>query len=89
MPTYLYKCKKCSYEFELRQPFGAPKPDRCMRDGCDGEVAKVFVPPAIIFKGPGFHVTDYGRGGGNGKSRPRPKDAESEKASASVGEDKE
>lgn len=88
MPTYLYKCKKCSYEFELRQPFGAPKPDRCVRDGCDGEVVKVFVPPGIIFKGPGFHVTDYGRGG-NGKHRTRPKDTDSEKSSASASEEKD
>jgi len=87
MPTYLYKCKKCSYQFELRQPFGAAKPEACPRDGCGGEVVKVLTPPAIVFKGPGFHVTDYGRGGGNGKSRPRSKDTETEKASTGASED--
>ena len=67
VPIYVYRCKKCGHEFELKQPFGAPPPEKCPSDGCDGEVVKVFTPPAIIFKGPGFHVTDYGRGSGNGK----------------------
>jgi predicted nucleic acid-binding Zn ribbon protein len=31
--------------------------DRCER--CGGPVRRVFSAPALIFKGPGFHVTDY------------------------------
>lgn len=68
MPVYVYKCKKCGHRFELKQPFGAKPPKRCPSDGCGGKVVRVFTPPAIIFKGPGFHVTDYGRGG-DGKAR--------------------
>lgn len=34
-------------------------PKRCPRKGCRGHVHKVFSPPAIIFKGSGFHVNDY------------------------------
>ncbi len=82
VPIYVYRCKKCGYQFELKQPFGSPPPDKCPSDGCDGEVVKVFTPPAIIFKGPGFHVTDYGRGSGNGKKR------ESSKSESETGGEK-
>ncbi len=73
MPIYVYKCKTCGHQFELRQPYGAPPPEKCPRDGCPGPVVKVFTPPAIIFKGPGFHVTDYGRG-----STPKKRDGDGE-----------
>ncbi len=85
MPIYVYKCRKCGQEFELKQKFGANPPEYCPADGCDGKVVRVFTPPAIIFKGPGFHVTDYGRGsGGNGK---RPRET-ADKISASSSSDK-
>jgi predicted nucleic acid-binding Zn ribbon protein len=86
----------------LRQPFRAPKPEQCPAEGCDGEVTKVITPPAIVFKGPGFHVNDYGRSGGNGKKReeaekaekaekadvaPKPSKPAAETAKAAVGED--
>ncbi len=77
MPIYVYRCKKCGHQFELKQPFGAKPPRKCPSNGCTGKVVRVFTPPAIIFKGPGFHVTDYGRGSGNGK---RPKESTSEKS---------
>jgi putative FmdB family regulatory protein len=70
MPIYLYRCEKCGCRFELKQPFGGQPPKKCPSDGCSGKVVRVFTPPTIIFKGPGFHVTDYGRGsGGNGKRK--------------------
>lgn len=77
MPIYEYRCQKCGHRFELKQPFGSKPPKRCPADGCAGKVSRVFTPPAIIFRGPGFHVTDYGRGNGKGK-----KDAESRASEA-------
>jgi predicted nucleic acid-binding Zn ribbon protein len=38
----------------------------CME--CGGEVKKVFHPTPIIFKGSGWHVTDYGRNGAKSSS---------------------
>jgi putative FmdB family regulatory protein len=75
MPIYAYRCKKCGHEFELKQSFGAAAPEGCPEEGCDGQPAKVFTPPAIVFRGSGFHVNDYGRGSkGNGnKSAPAAK----------------
>ncbi len=41
--------------------------------------------PAIIFRGPGFHITDYGRGNGNGKKGSDSKTGEpAEKVSSSA-----
>ena len=61
MPVYRYECGVCGRQFELRRHFGDPHPTTCP-DGHTG-VHRVFVPPAIIFKGSGFYVTDHGRNG--------------------------
>jgi putative FmdB family regulatory protein len=76
MPTYEYQCEKCGSTFEIRHPFDADPPETCRADGCDGTLRRVFSPPTIIFKGSGWHVTDYGRGNGNGKPSPPPDEAE-------------
>ena len=62
MPIYEYKCQKCGYCFEVRQDFDDDPLTECTNDHCHGPVRRVFSPPAIIFKGSGFYVTDYGRG---------------------------
>ena len=60
MPLYEFKCRSCDHAFESRIGVAAPFP-KC--EACDGEVKKVFHPTPIIFKGNGWHVTDYGRNG--------------------------
>jgi len=64
MPTYVYKCAKCGHTIEVRHGFDEKGPKTCSRKGCRGKLQRVFTPPAIIFKGKGFYVTDYGRGNG-------------------------
>jgi putative FmdB family regulatory protein len=56
VPTYEYRCEKCSESFEIFQSFS----DRPLRKhaGCGGPVEKVFHPRGITFKGSGFYVTD-------------------------------
>jgi putative FmdB family regulatory protein len=76
MPIYEYECQKCGQVFEVRQSFRDEPVTACTADNCKGKVKKLFSPPAIIFKGSGFHVNDYGRGNGNGKkSAPKEKDS--------------
>ncbi len=77
MPIYEYQCRKCGYRFEVRQSFDDDRLTECQNDGCRGPVHQVFSPPAIIFKGSGFHVTDYGRGSDRPKSE-QPKSATTE-----------
>ena len=58
MPTYQYACTDCGHAFEQFQSFSD---DALTTDPETGEpVERVFRPPAIHFKGKGFHNTDYG-----------------------------
>lgn len=58
MPTYEYECTKCGHEFELDQRITDPPRKRC--PVCRGKVIRlVSGGGGIIFKGTGFHVTDY------------------------------
>jgi putative FmdB family regulatory protein len=59
MPLYDFECNTCGHRFEVRMSVGEEPPKRCPKKGCRGHVHKVFSPPAIIFKGSGFHVNDY------------------------------
>jgi putative FmdB family regulatory protein len=61
MPLYEYNCHRCGKSFELRQKFAeAPL---TVHEGCGGEVERVIFASALQFKGTGWYVTDYGRGG--------------------------
>jgi putative FmdB family regulatory protein len=65
MPLYEYRCHGCGKTFELRQKFSeAPL---TVHEGCGGDVERIIFASALQFKGSGFYVNDYGRGG---KSRP-------------------
>lgn len=57
MPTFDYQCQKCGHVFEVRQSFSDAPVTKC--ESCSGKVKKLFSPPAIIFKGSGFHCNDY------------------------------
>ena len=67
MPTYEYQCLECGHRFEAYHP-ATELLDTCER--CSGEVQRVFHPVPIIFKGSGFHCTDYARKSGDG-SKPK------------------
>ena len=61
MPLYDYRCHKCGETFEVRQSFSdAPLETH---EGCGGTVERLISLPALQFKGTGWYVTDYGRGG--------------------------
>jgi len=57
MATYLYKCKVCGEEFEKKLHFNDEKGDITCSNG-HHEVQRVYTPPHIIFKGPGFYIND-------------------------------
>ena len=58
MPIYQYKCEKCDKEFELKKSFDDDS-NHVTCPKCGKSAKRVFIPPAIIFKGSGFYVTDY------------------------------
>ena len=65
MPLYEYECTKCGHRFEVIQKFSDPLAKKCPK--CKGLVRKLLSAPAIQFKGSGWYVTDYPKGGGGGK----------------------
>lgn len=56
MPIYEYECVKCRTRFELKRRFSDNGNIFCPQ--CGGEARRIFSPVPIIFKGPGFYVTD-------------------------------
>jgi len=80
MPLYDYRCEKCGEVFEVRQSFSDAT--LTVHEGCGGSVKRLISVPAIQFKGTGWYVTDYGRGGklpsANGKSETKADGAKSD-----------
>jgi putative FmdB family regulatory protein len=69
MPLYEYACASCGVHTEVMQRVGAPPLASCPH--CGGPVHKVLAPPALQFKGTGWYITDYARGGNGGKAESR------------------
>lgn len=58
MPTYDYQCQKCGHRFELFQKMSDAPATVCPK--CGGSVRRLIgTGAAVIFKGSGFHATDY------------------------------
>lgn len=57
MPTYDYRCPACEDVFEIVRPVGSTDEVRCA--SCDVPAKRVFTPVGVVFKGSGFHNTDY------------------------------
>jgi putative FmdB family regulatory protein len=57
MPLYDYQCRACSKVTEVRHGFREAYDGTCPDCGSD-QLARVFNPAGIVFKGSGFYVTD-------------------------------
>lgn len=66
MPAYDYRCPSCDHVFEVVRPITAHDDVACPT--CGALAKRLFSPVGVVFKGSGFHNTDY---------RPRPKNEES------------
>ena len=70
MPLYEYRCHQCGKTFEVIEKFSDSP--LTVHEGCGGAVERLLSAPALQFKGSGWYVTDYGKGGklpsSNGKS---------------------
>jgi len=56
MPTYEYECTNCKLKFELKQSFNDKTTAIC--PVCHGVAHRLFFSVPILFKGPGFYITD-------------------------------
>jgi putative FmdB family regulatory protein len=69
MPIYEYRCTNCNHVFEVFHEVGG-HPGSCPNCGATGTAHRVFTSVGLIFKGSGFHTTDYPkRTAGNGESK--------------------
>lgn len=91
MPLYDYHCDKCNETFEVLQKF-SDEPLK-VHEGCGGKVERLLSPPALQFKGSGWYITDYAKGGkppstsstnGNSESKSESKKSESKSESKSA-----
>ena len=58
MPTYEYRCKKCSHRFEVFHSIKDAPKKICPK--CKGRVERLIGAGAgLLFKGSGFYITDY------------------------------
>jgi len=73
MLTYEYRCTQCEHVFDCVQGVGDPAP-ACPK--CGSPTRKVFSAVGLIFKGKGFHTTDYRKPApSDGETGAAPKDA--------------
>jgi putative FmdB family regulatory protein len=92
MPLYDYRCQKCGQTYEVRQRIS--EEPLTIHDGCGGQVERLISAPALQFKGTGWYVTDYARGGtssadkGADKSEAKPNAAKTETKGTSKTESK-
>jgi putative FmdB family regulatory protein len=90
MPLYEYRCTNCHHVFEkFHEVGGTPGP--C--PNCGGTPQRIFTSVGLIFKGSGFHTTDYRKRGAangespapaSGKESPKESSAKSEKGAGAV-----
>jgi len=83
MPLYEYHCDSCGKTIEVIQKF-SDEPLTVHKD-CGGKLEKLISRSAIQFKGSGWYVTEYGKGGVIPKN---PESKNSEAKSDSGGESK-
>jgi len=60
MLTYDYKCKSCRKEFTKKFHFNDNKTSVSCPFCHSRRTRQLFSVPEIIFKGPGFYITDQG-----------------------------
>jgi len=71
MPVYDYKCRKCDKVFEVEHKIGDMPMKFC--PGCGGELKRVYNPVGVVFKGSGFHSTDYKKSAAKDKAKEKDK----------------
>ena len=80
MPIYEYKCEGCGETFEVIQKF-ADEPVT-VHEKCGGHVHRLMSAPAFQFKGTGWYVTDYAKGGTTKPSKSEKSDSSDSTATA-------
>lgn len=84
MPLYEYRCTVCNHLFEVHHEVGgAPGPCPV----CGGTPRRIFTSVGLIFKGSGFHTTDYRKPSASEESRTKDAPARAREGEAAGGTD--
>lgn len=67
MPLYEYQCDNCHEVFEVIEKF-SDEPLKVHAKCGGGPVHRLLSAPALQFKGSGWYVTDYAKGGSSASS---------------------
>lgn len=67
MPLYAYECEACHTEFERQQSFD-DDPIRICPECGEPSARRLITSVGVIFKGPGFYITDSRKALSDGKS---------------------
>jgi putative FmdB family regulatory protein len=86
LPIYEYKCEGCGDVFEVIQKF-ADEP-LTVHEKCGGHVHRLMSAPSFQFKGSGWYVTDYAKGGGSGPGKGESGKSESSETASGKSESK-
>lgn len=62
MPTYDYGCAHCGHVFEVFEGLSAGGVRPCPQCGKNKARRRLAAGAGVVFKGAGFHATDYKRG---------------------------
>lgn len=87
MPLYEYKCDSCGKHFEVLQKF-SDEPLKIHPECGSGPVERLISTSALQFKGSGWYVNDYAKGGSSngapsGESKSKSEDGKAESSSGS------
>jgi putative FmdB family regulatory protein len=75
MPIYEYRCLDCGKAFESLQKFSDEPFTVCgqssvaCESGGQGKVERLLSSPAFQFKGSGWYITDYAKGGSGSSAK--------------------
>jgi putative FmdB family regulatory protein len=86
VPRYDYECQTCHHVFEVKQSFSSEPVATCPE--CENGAQRIIRAVPIVFKGSGFYVNDYGKGGGVTASDPKASENGSKSDSESKAETK-
>src|SRR4051812_29032671 len=81
MPLYEYECENCGDLFEVIQKF-SDEP-LTQHEKCGGKVHRLLSAPALQFKGSGWYVNDYAKGGNSSKESSKKGDSAPASSSSS------
>lgn len=82
MPTYDYKCKECSHEFEAFQSMSADVLTECPECKEESLQRLIGTGAGLVFKGSGFYETDYKKAPSDSSSKDSGESTKAEKTTS-------